>query len=199
MKNKPVLVVIAGPNGAGKTTITQQLLKHRWLNNTVYVNPDIIAQDKFGGWDNKDSFIKAANLAKEIRNNCIERKKNLVFETVFSTQEKINFVKKAIKCGFFIRFFFIATEEPTINARRIALRFIEGGHEVPINKIISRHYKSIKNCKEIISIVDRAYFYDNSIDGVSPKLIFRVVNKDKQIVKQYEPMLDWTQAIFNSI
>ncbi len=91
------------------------------------------------------------------------------------------------------------TTEPSINAKRIALRVGQGGHAVPIDKIISRYSKSIVNCTQIINLVDRAYIYDNSIDGVAPKLIFRVVNKDKQTVKQYEPMLDWTQLIFNHI
>jgi hypothetical protein len=32
-------------------------------------------------------------------------------------------------------------------------------------------------------MVDRAYFYDNSVDDTSPRLIFRV--KDGEVVKEY--------------
>ena len=199
MRDKPRLIIIAGPNAAGKTTITEQLLKHTWLKDAVYVNPDIIAQEKFGGWDNKQSFIKAANHAQKIREDCLKNRRSLVFETVFSTQEKIDFIQKAIEYGYFIRLFFIATESPVINIERVMLRISKGGHQVPSEKIIERHYKSINNYSQVVNLVDRAYIYDNSIDGVAPKLIFRVVNKDKQTVKQYEPMLDWTQAIFNHI
>ena len=198
MNNKPVLVVAAGPNGAGETTITEQLLKHTWLNNTTYINPDNIAQEKFGGWNDKKSFIKAANYAQKVREECLQNKQNLAFETVFSTNEKIEFVQKAMDSGFFVRLFFIATYDPAINAKRIALRFNKGGHEVHINKIFSRHFKSIANCASIIILVDRAYIYDNSIDDVIPKLIFRIENdKNNHIVKQYEHLNDWTQIIYN--
>lgn len=71
--DKPILVVIAGPNGSGKTTITEKLLKHSWLKNMVYINPDIIAQEKFGGWNNQESFIKAANYVQDLPQNCIKQ------------------------------------------------------------------------------------------------------------------------------
>jgi len=38
---KPRLIVVAGPNGAGKTTITEKLLRHEWMDECTYVNPDI--------------------------------------------------------------------------------------------------------------------------------------------------------------
>ncbi|SHA22400.1 hypothetical protein BTHERMOSOX_1273 [Bathymodiolus thermophilus thioautotrophic gill symbiont] len=194
----PTLSIIAGPNGSGKTTITEQFLEHEWLGNATYVNPDIIAQEKFGGWDNKESFVKAANYAQEIRENCIKNKQSLVFETVFSTDEKIKFVKKALEAGFFIRFFFIATEGPEINASRIASRIMKGGHNVPLDKIISRYYKSIVNCARVINLVDRVYVYDNSVDGRSPKLIFRVKNnKGNQVLKKYEILPNWIKPLIN--
>ncbi len=40
----PVLIVIAGPNGSGKTTVTSQLLQSDWLEDAIYINPDIIAK-----------------------------------------------------------------------------------------------------------------------------------------------------------
>ena len=45
---KPTLCIVAGPNGSGKTTITSKILRHEWLEDAVYINPDQVAQDKFG-------------------------------------------------------------------------------------------------------------------------------------------------------
>ena len=46
--HRPVLIVIAGPNGSGNTSITSRILRHEWMEDAVYINPDIIAQEKFG-------------------------------------------------------------------------------------------------------------------------------------------------------
>ncbi len=46
--HKPVLIIIAGPNGSGKTSITSKIIKHDWMEDSIYINPDNIAQEKFG-------------------------------------------------------------------------------------------------------------------------------------------------------
>ena len=181
--NKPTLVIVAGPNGSGKTTITEKLLKHEWTDDTVYINPDLIAKEKFGSWDSYESVIKAAEYSKELRYQLIEKRKNIAFETVFSTQEKIDYIIHAKNNGYFIRFFFVCVDDPTINAQRVALRVMEGGHDVPISKIIKRYYKSIENCLQIINIANRAYFYDNTINEQNPKLMFRTT--DGVLTKKY--------------
>ena len=52
---KPVLIVIAGPNGSGKTSTTRLVVKHEWAEKCVYINPDEIAQSKFGDWNSCNS------------------------------------------------------------------------------------------------------------------------------------------------
>lgn len=47
-EHKPVLIVIAGPNGSGKTSVTTHLLHHEWMEDAIYINPDMIAQERFG-------------------------------------------------------------------------------------------------------------------------------------------------------
>ncbi len=96
------------------------------------------------------------------------------FETVMSAPDKVDFIRRAKDAGFFVRVFFISTSSPKINASRIAARVMEGGHAVPISKIISRYQKSISNCRIVSSFVDRTYVYDNSVDGVEARLLYRM-------------------------
>lgn len=173
---KPELIVIAGPNGAGKTSVTQKFLHHEWADGTVYINPDEVAKEKFGDWNSAEAVISAANYCKEWRERCLQEKVSFVFETVFSSEEKIDFLIRAKQAGFFIRLFFISTTTPSINAARIAQRVMKGGHDVPITKIISRYYKSVVNCETIALMVDRLYVYDNSVDNEDARLLFRLTN-----------------------
>lgn len=197
-KYKPELIVIAGPNGSGKTSITHQFLHHEWAVGTLYINPDQIANERFGGWNNSDAIIKAANYCAQLREECIKDRRSFVFETVFSAKDKIDFLIRSKKAGFFIRLFFISTSHPSINASRIAKRVMEGGHDVPIHKIISRYEKSVSNCKLVAPIIDRLYVYDNSIENKEAKLLFRMT--EGELVKQYTPNIpDWAEIILNKI
>ena len=195
--HKPILIVIAGPNGSGKTTITSRLLKSEWLEDAVYINPDNVAQEKFGDWNSPEAVINAAQYCEGWREKCLSEKRSLIFETVFSSQGKVEFVRRALKTGYFVRIFFISTNNPTINSARIAKRVMEGGHDVPITKIISRYIKSIANCAEIAGEVDRLYVYDNSIDGKEAQPLFRL--KRGQIGKIYTDQIPkWANDILPS-
>lgn len=197
MEEKPKLIIIAGPNGSGKTTITEQLLSHEWGDECIYINPDNIARDKFGDWNSEDAVLKAAKFATEQRYRLLDNGKSVVFETVLSSDEKLEYIKKAKEAGYFIRVFFVCTESPSINAARIAGRYMEGGHSVPIEKIVSRYGKSIVNCKRLAMLVDRLYVYDNSIENQPARLLFRIA--DRKIMKQYLQNLPrWAEILKGS-
>ena len=181
--HRPTLCIVAGPNGSGKTSTTLRLLANEWTADSLYINPDNIAQEQFGDWNSPEAVLKAAQLATQQRYDCLEQGRDFVFETVFSSVEKLEFVRKAKEAGFFIRFFYVCTTDPEINIMRIARRYMDGGHEVPISKIISRYYKSLELAAQAIAIVDRAYIYDNSVENALPQLLFRTT--EGNVFKQY--------------
>lgn len=191
---KPVLIVIAGPNGSGKTSVTSKILHHEWMEDSVYINPDIVAQERFGDWNSKEAIMQAVKYCEDWREQCLKEKQSLIFETVLSAADKVDYIMRAKEAGYFVRVFFVCTNSPIINASRIAKRVIEGGHDVPITKIVSRYQKSILNCKYISTKVDRTYLYDNSIDNVEQQLLLRL--SDGVIIKRYvEQLPEWAIQI----
>jgi predicted ABC-type ATPase len=191
------LLIIAGPNGAGKTTVTSQILKHEWVDGCEYINPDFIARDIFGDWNSHEMVLKAAQFSEQQREKCLADGSSLIFETVLSAPDKIDFIRRAKQQDYFIRLFFIGTDNPQINAMRIAQRVMYGGHDVPIQKIINRYYKSIANCVLLSTMVDRLYVYDNSIENELTELLFRA--NDGKLVKQYAPIHEWAKLIYENI
>ena len=108
----------------------------------------------------------------------------------------MEFLRKAKDAGFFIRIFYVCTESPLININRIAQRYLNGGHEVPISKTISRYYSSLKNISEAIKIADRVYLYDNSTENAAPRLILRTT--DGRIAKRYtDDLPEWVSAVIH--
>ena len=66
-KKCPTLCVVAGPNGSGKTTTTIQFLNNEWAADSLYINPDNIAQEQFGDWNSPEAVLKAAEKASLLR------------------------------------------------------------------------------------------------------------------------------------
>lgn len=70
---------------------------------------------------------------------------------------------------------------------------MQGGHDVPIGKIVARYFRSIASCADVAREVDRLYLYDNSVEGRAPQLVARASNG--RLVKVYgEPRL-WMEPI----
>ena len=71
---------------------------------------------------------------------------------------------------------------------------MEGGHDVPITKIISRYTKSIENCEIIAPMVDRLYVYDNSVNEQDAQIQFRLTNGRLEKMYVDEPTF-WAKNI----
>jgi predicted ABC-type ATPase len=193
----PVLLVIAGPNGAGKTTVTTRLRSERWSHGVEYLNPDDVARDRFGDWNSPTATLEAARWTTARREELLAARRGIAFETVFSAPDKVDFVARAKAAGYFVRVFFIGTSNPRINAARVADRVLQGGHTVPVEKIISRYGRSMVQLADAIEIADRVYVYDNSIDDRDALLCART--RDGELRKVYAPLPPWVAAAVESL
>jgi predicted ABC-type ATPase len=191
-----VLLVIAGPNGAGKTTITARLRADHWSEGVEYLNPDEVARDRFGDWNSPSAVLQAAEWVAARREELLAQRRGIAFETVFSAPDKVDFLARSRRAGYFVRVFFIGTRDPRINASRVADRVLCGGHSVPIDKIISRYERSLANLPLAIEVAQRVYIFDNSVDGVEAKLCVRT--EDGMLRKVYGPLPDWVATVVGS-
>lgn len=133
---KPMILVLAGPNGSGKSTITTFFDKVGKYTNA----DDVVAAT---GMDN----MEAAVLVDKMRYESISKKEDFTFETVLSSEYKLNILRKAKEEGYFIKCVFVLTVDPQINIARIESRVASGGHDVDSRKVVERYYKSINNIK----------------------------------------------------
>lgn len=79
--HRPVLIIVSGPNGSGKTTITSKILRHEWLENAVYINPDNVAQERFGDWNSPEAVLDATRYCKSWREESLKNHQSLIFES----------------------------------------------------------------------------------------------------------------------
>jgi len=121
----------------------------------------------------------------------------IAFETVLSSPGKIDFLQRAKASGYFVRVLFIGTADPRINAARVAGRVIEGGHTVPIEKIVDRYGRSMANLPVAIRVADRVYLYDNSEEDRDARLCVRT--QDATLRKIYGSLPEWVEAAIGGL
>jgi len=110
-----------------------------------------------------DSYMSAI-LTDFLRHKYLETHQSFTFETVMSSPDKVEILKKAQQLGYKTYLYFVATEDPAINLLRINHRVKTGGHPVPTDKVISRYYRSLELLSEAIKYTNRAFIFDNSGD-----------------------------------
>jgi len=154
--NTKTLVVFAGCNGSGKSTLIANLIKQNLLSYP-YINADLIK--------NKNPTLndfEAMEIAVNEVNECINKGKSFIYETVLSHISKVELLKEAKEKGFTIKFIYVATNNPDINIERVQKRVQQGGHDVPKDKIISRFYRSKENASKVLEFANQSYIFENS-------------------------------------
>jgi len=121
-------------------------------------------------------------IARFLRETLLKAQKRFSFETVFSHESNLDIMKRAAEAGYKVYLYFVSTESPEINKYRVKLRVIEGGHDVPPDRIESRYYRSLDLIYDASEIAYQAFFFDNSLNDEPFKLVghFKKNGKDKK-------------------
>ena len=185
-----VLYIFAGPNGSGKSTIISQDIRLYRLENIEYICPDIYASKLFDNVkDVKERYLKAIRFSEYKREKLLERNQPIIVETVLSRSDKLDFVKKAKSKGYEVISVFVGTDSPEINISRVKQRVLQGGHDVPEDRLRERFVRSMNNLEYLSKLSDEIYVYDNSL---KPRL---VASKIKNVEFVAEDAPDWAKKI----
>jgi len=104
----------------------------------------------------------ASVLSDSLRRKLLNSSVSFTFETVMSAGDKVDLLRHAQTLGFRTYLYFVATEDPTINVQRVKDRVASGGHDVPVEKVVTRYSRSLALVREAIRHTNRAYFFDTS-------------------------------------
>ncbi len=159
----PLMVVLVGPNGAGKSTFHARHLKATGLH---FINADLLARTlvENGAPQGEATERLAARLADQTRREKVAARESFITETVFSDPvgAKVQFLRDAQTAGYTVILIFVCVESAELSVLRVQTRVLDGGHDVPREKIPKRYERMRANVRTALTFVDFAILVDNS-------------------------------------
>ena len=179
---RPIIVALAGPNGAGKSTFFHA---HLAASDLYFLNADDLGREL------QLDVSDAAKLANALRVTLAEQRESFIFETVFSDPvgDKVEFLSRAAAQGYAVVLIFIGLHDPELSEQRVAMRVLQGGHDVPSERLAARFPRTMQNLARAIRQLPLVLVYDNS-DLANP---FRKVAefRDGKAIDVHEAVPSW--------
>ena len=162
------IIIIAGPNGAGKTTFAKEFLPAE-AQTLRFINADLIAAG-LAPFNPETASFKAGRLMLEEIDECVDAGHSFAFETTLSGLVYMKKIAVWQAHGYQVKLWFLSLPSDDIAASRVALRVLQGGHNIPEDVIRRRFKAGLENFYERYSkVVNSWALYDSS--GLEPKLI----------------------------
>jgi len=166
--------------------IKNHSLLKKAINTGFTIGLEIKNSIVFSNNVNVNSY-KSSLLVDFIRFILLSNKKKLTFETVMSHESKVDILKLSKDLEYKNYLYYISTDDVDLNISRVKERVKEGGHDVPLDKITSRYYNSLKLLHKAIKYTYRTYIFDNSSDKAV--LILDILDNEITIHSDFIP--DW--------
>ena len=154
------IVIIAGPNGAGKTTFAREFLPNE-ANCPIFVNADLIAAGLSPFAPDLAAF-KAGRIMLETIAAHVNHGESFSFETTLSGLTYAQMIPVWRASGYVVELAFLSLPDVEMAIERVAIRVIQGGHNVPEDVIRRRFTNGINNFERYKLLVDNWQLYDNS-------------------------------------
>jgi predicted ABC-type ATPase len=168
-----------------------QFLKQHPLFPRADIGPLTVEQNTIVPAQPIQSGYLASILSDYLRRSWLAQRGSFTFETVMSNRDKIDLLAEARRLGYRTYLYYVCTEAPLINQRRIANRVRDGGHDVPVEKILPRYERSLALLPEAIRLCNRAYLFDNS--GQSNRMFAEFESGQPNNITANVP--EWFQAL----
>ena len=140
--------------------------KNFYLNHGLFSKAQILLNSHIENnilvLQERPKSYESAIISDFLRHQMLKTKETFSFETVFSHPSKLNFLQTANIADYKCYLYFAATSSPEICIERVRQRTLEGGHNVPIDKIKSRYYLSLQNLLPAMRLAYRVFIFDNS-------------------------------------
>jgi predicted ABC-type ATPase len=158
------LVLVAGPNGSGKSSVADIYIEARFPS-WPKLNADrvLLAMEQTDALEaSPHPMVQAAQLVDGAAKCLAVLREPFVLETVLSSEKYRPLVSLARRAGLIFRLVYLATRNPKINVVRVRQRVLDGGHDVPEDKIHERWHRSMSNLSWFAARADRLIVADNS-------------------------------------
>lgn len=190
LDERPLIVALTGSNGAGKTTFYYAFLARSGLR---FVHADEIAAAL------QIDAYEAARLADALRRTLLSARDSFIFETVFSDPvgDKIAFMQDAEDRGYRTALFFIGLADEELSRQRVAMRVLQGGHDVPDEKLQDHFQRTRANLERAIRALPLVFVYDNS-DLRDPYRRVAVFERGA-LIERGEPLPGWLEPLISAL
>ena len=153
--------MIGGPNGAGKTTSSYMLMPEL-VRCYEYINADAIAAS-LSAFNPDKIAIQAGRLMLARINELAHLNVNFAFETTMASRSFAKFLLKCKEIHYQINLIFVWVSHVELAIQRVRHRVLSGGHNIPVETIKRRYYRSMANFKNLyLPLADSWLFCDNS-------------------------------------
>jgi predicted ABC-type ATPase len=192
MTRSPWLWLIAGPNGSGKSTYAPNLSSEV----EEIVRPDELAYE-LSAEKPESVALKAGRLAINRIESLIQEKRSFAIETTLSGRFHLGAAQRAKSDGWKVGIVYIGLGTPTVAIKRVRLRKLRGGHNVPPADVRRRYRRSLVNLASIYRIADRLVVLDNSSSRTPMKRLLET-NRG-QIIFRRGRLPKWLSGALSSI
>jgi len=159
-KSPPRVVVFAGPNGAGKSTHADAILAA--LGIETFVNADYIARGLSGRHTDTVAF-EAGRIMLNRLHQLGDAGADFAFESTLSSQSFAPFLRRLKAQGYLVAIYYFSLANAQLAIRRVKLRVVLGGHDVPPDVVRRRFGRSLNNFFNLyIPLADEWTLFDNS-------------------------------------